>query len=65
MTRTKPSNKRVSHSLTDMIDAAVKQTVATTPAADVATPDAESFGLANMIICKALEELADSLTYRS
>ena len=58
MARTKPSNQRVSRSLHDTIDATTEQTVLTTPAAD-ATPDAASFGLANTMICKTPEELAE------
>ena len=59
MARTKPSDKHVSCSLANTIDAAVKKTVLTTPAADDATPDAESFGLADMITFKTPEELAE------
>ena len=59
MACTKPFVKRVSCSLTDTIDAAVEQTVMTTPAADNATPYAESFGLADTITCKRSEELAE------
>ena len=58
MARTKPSDQRVSRSLHDTIDAAAEQTVLTTPAAD-ATPDAASFGLADTMICKTPEELAE------
>ena len=56
MSRTEPSDQRVSRSLHDTIDAAAEQTVLTTPAAD-ATPDATSFGLADTMICKMPEEL--------
>ena len=49
----------MSRSLADTIDAAVEQTVLTTPATDNATPDAEYFGLDDTITCKTPEKLAE------